>query len=156
MERIVGGKYKLGRKIGSGSFGEIYLGERASSLSLSLSSVIVFTTTLYIRFITSYRFFMFSFVAAATHIDTFEIVAVKIVSLFIVGFSILYAIPCPNFLIEVAYSNFCVSTHELAIQHALFCTKTCSNFRVSVHELAIQHVFFAPEFVRVFLLVYMN
>uniref|UniRef100_A0A0E0ND31 non-specific serine/threonine protein kinase n=1 Tax=Oryza rufipogon TaxID=4529 RepID=A0A0E0ND31_ORYRU len=41
MDRIVGAKYKLGRKIGSGSFGEIYL---------------------------------------ATHVDTYEIVAVKIES----------------------------------------------------------------------------
>ncbi|KAG8058718.1 hypothetical protein GUJ93_ZPchr0002g23194 [Zizania palustris] len=41
MDRIVGGKYKLGRKIGGGSFGEIYL---------------------------------------ATHVDTYEIVAVKIES----------------------------------------------------------------------------
>lgn len=28
MELRVGGKYRLGRKIGSGSFGDIYLGKR--------------------------------------------------------------------------------------------------------------------------------
>ena len=26
MDRVIGGKFKLGRKIGSGSFGELYLG----------------------------------------------------------------------------------------------------------------------------------
>jgi hypothetical protein len=34
MDRIVGGKFKLGRKIGCGSFGEIYLGERPDPLFL--------------------------------------------------------------------------------------------------------------------------
>jgi|APGre2960657423_1045063.scaffolds.fasta_scaffold394242_1 serine/threonine protein kinase len=33
-ELRVGNKYRLGRKIGSGSFGDIYLGARSSSLLL--------------------------------------------------------------------------------------------------------------------------
>ena len=32
MDRVVGGKFKLGRKLGSGSFGEIFLGLFDSSL----------------------------------------------------------------------------------------------------------------------------
>lgn len=43
MELRVGNKYRLGRKIGSGSFGDIYLGEnlkcaQLTGLSLSLNS----------------------------------------------------------------------------------------------------------------------
>ena len=34
MELIVGSKYRLGRKIGSGSFGDIYLGECGLSLEV--------------------------------------------------------------------------------------------------------------------------
>jgi hypothetical protein len=36
MERIIGGKYKLGRKIGGGSFGEIFLGFVFSSVLVPL------------------------------------------------------------------------------------------------------------------------
>ncbi|KAF8392175.1 hypothetical protein HHK36_022517 [Tetracentron sinense] len=42
MERVIGGKFKLGRKIGSGSFGEIYLGVNVQSgeeVAVKLESV---------------------------------------------------------------------------------------------------------------------
>ena len=69
MERIIGGKYKLGRKIGRGSFGEIFLGLCHSHLySFGFK-------------IDSYLNFLVLLFSAATHVDTYEIVAVKIVSL---------------------------------------------------------------------------
>ena len=42
MELRVGGKYRLGRKIGSGSFGDIYLGKCSCIIRYSSSSKIRF------------------------------------------------------------------------------------------------------------------
>lgn len=44
MDHVVGGKFKLGKKIGSGSFGELFLGQFAAGpkILLFLSYVIYF------------------------------------------------------------------------------------------------------------------
>jgi serine/threonine protein kinase len=70
MEPRVGNKFRLGRKIGSGSFGEIYLG-----------SFFVFSSY-YIHhffFLSFFDYFSFFFVAG-TNIQTNEEVAIKLVS----------------------------------------------------------------------------
>jgi hypothetical protein len=105
MDRIVGGKFKLGRKIGCGSFGEIYLGERTDSalprspiasflLSLPLPARLVSAWVYCQSVITTVPDLLFAVTVPATHVDTYEIVAVKIVSA--LGFSrLLLLTPLP-------------------------------------------------------------
>jgi hypothetical protein len=49
MEHVIGGKFKLGRKIGSGSFGELYLGTVLTGfIDLSFVSVCLRCEALYL------------------------------------------------------------------------------------------------------------
>lgn len=40
MDHVIGGKFKLGRKIGSGSFGELYLGMHSFTYSIETMVVL--------------------------------------------------------------------------------------------------------------------
>jgi hypothetical protein len=71
MDHVIGGKFKLGRKIGSGSFGELYIGLFHVSYSCELLIVIFFFVLLLINF--------FSFFVSAVNVQTGEEVAVKLV-----------------------------------------------------------------------------
>lgn len=39
MDLVIGGRFKLGRKIGSGSFGELYLGNHLKLDNVLISSI---------------------------------------------------------------------------------------------------------------------
>ncbi|XP_056851417.1 casein kinase 1-like protein 12 isoform X1 [Raphanus sativus] len=67
MERLVGNKFRLGRKIGSGSFGEIHLG---SFFSFFTSFFVIFSQTLCLLTLVG--------VSLGTHIQTNEEVAIKL------------------------------------------------------------------------------
>lgn len=70
MEPRVGNKYRLGRKIGSGSFGEIYLGILFSCENFSIKLLHL------LKFRASYRVFWL----VGTNLQTTEEVAIKLVS----------------------------------------------------------------------------
>jgi len=67
MDRVVGGKYKLGRKLGSGSFGELFLG----NVIWSFFCLLV---------IPSFAF-VITLLFSGVNVQTGEEVAVKLVSL---------------------------------------------------------------------------
>jgi serine/threonine protein kinase len=74
MEPRVGNKFRLGRKIGSGSFGEIYLGACRSSFSMGdFGPCYVFADDIYLTSLS------LSLVDAGTNIQTNEEVAIKLV-----------------------------------------------------------------------------
>lgn len=86
MEHVIGGKFKLGRKIGSGSFGELYLGMQFSctcttcivllkKLFLSIAHFIGFEKQITVKLILLLVWFVLG-----TNVQTEEEVAVKLVS----------------------------------------------------------------------------
>lgn len=47
MEKVVGGKYRIGRKIGSGSFGEIYIGMNHKKLFCMFELIFFFACLMF-------------------------------------------------------------------------------------------------------------
>lgn len=78
MDRVVGGKYKLGRKLGSGSFGELFLG----------MSLFFYIYVLILR----HCFFVF----LGVNVQNGEEVAVKLVSVYIMFKTQLFIITKPT------------------------------------------------------------
>lgn len=70
MEPRVGNKFRLGRKIGSGSFGEIYLGSFFFLLIFLIICFYVYVLIIFVNFV-------------GTNIQTNEEVAIKLVSFFL-------------------------------------------------------------------------
>ena len=80
MEHIIGGKFKLGRKIGGGSFGEIYLGTPDRVIFRLLFSPLTIMEYLYF-WQGSLFYSAFVFLLKGVNIQSGEEVAIKLVSL---------------------------------------------------------------------------
>lgn len=80
MDHVIAGKFKLGRKIGSGSFGELYIGIYPCYFCLLFFEMLIVIFLIVVLFLCYYvvEAFLFFFVSAV-NIQTGEEVAVKLV-----------------------------------------------------------------------------
>lgn len=113
MEWVVGGKFKIGRKIGSGSFGEIYIGNL-------FISILLFNIHIHIHMLII--FFLF----AASDMDTSEVVAVKMVCFFFFHFSSLFIISSSSQIL-LKFHYLCIipviqGIHEFILMRSTFCS----------------------------------
>jgi serine/threonine protein kinase len=80
MDHIVGGKFKLGKKIGSGSFGELFLGEPSPRPPYSTpKNKMLFFGFLFMLLGRKMLTLLLLLLAAAVNAQTGEEVAVKLV-----------------------------------------------------------------------------
>lgn len=82
MDHVIGGKFKLGRKIGSGSFGELYLGIPPQCFyfyRIFLSAMLVFPLSLSLNVYLSLCFFCWFYWYLGVNVQTGEEIAVKLV-----------------------------------------------------------------------------
>ena len=74
MDNVIGGKFKLGRKIGGGSFGELFLGKKKNCFSLIRCNLYsIFLITLFDLNLIYWKCF------SGVSVQTGEEVAVKLV-----------------------------------------------------------------------------
>jgi casein kinase 1 epsilon len=76
MDLVIGGKFKLGRKIGSGSFGELYLGinvQTGEEVAVKLVSYCNFLVAIHFCFFVFFSFFICNF----SHFNSQESVKTK-------------------------------------------------------------------------------
>lgn len=78
MEHVIGGKFKLGRKIGSGSFGELYLGT-VLMVFLDLSCISVRSCCQALYLVSLFLFTRVINLVAGVNIQSGEEVAIKLV-----------------------------------------------------------------------------
>lgn len=142
MDHVIAGKFKLGRKIGSGSFGELYLG---------LYSLVFYCFIFFCNFCLSSKrgghSFVF-FVVAAINLQNGEEVAVKLVCDWVFNGRIYFAFNELIYffsLLVAATSNFTLlistqiqmtfSSDNLSVMTTFFFQTISINFKYSIFQI---------------------